>query len=120
MTEWTFAFLAGTCTGIISGFGIGGGTLLLLYMTAGLGMEQHLAQGINLLYFLPTAAGALPGHLKNGYIDKASLLPAICAGVFCTALSSWLSTGLDLFLLRKCFGIFLIAVGISQLRIRKQ
>lgn len=75
MMEWITAALAGAITGVLSGFGIGGGSLLLIYMTSFAGVEQNLAQGINLLYFLPTAATALPAHVKNGYIEKAALLP---------------------------------------------
>lgn len=55
--------LAGAVTGVLSGFGVGGGTLLLIYMTAFAGVEQHLAQGINLLYFLPTAAKIGRAHV---------------------------------------------------------
>ncbi len=85
MSRWITAALAGAVTGVLSGFGIGGGTLLLIYMTAFAGVEQHLAQGINLLYFLPTAATALPSHIKNGYIDKKAAVPAILAGLAGTA-----------------------------------
>lgn len=56
--------LAGLVTGVLSGFGVGGGTLLLIYMTAFAGLPQDLAQGINLLYFLPAALTALP-HLDK-------------------------------------------------------
>ena len=64
--SWLIALLVGVATGVLSGFGVGGGTLLLLYLTAFAGVEQHLAQGINLVYFLPAAAAALPAHFKNG------------------------------------------------------
>lgn len=66
---------------MLSGFGIGGGTLLLIYMTAFAGVPQNLAQGVNLLYFLPTAATALPAHIKNGYIDRQTVWPAVLAGL---------------------------------------
>ena len=49
MGAWLTAALAGAVTGILSGFGVGGGTLLLIYMTSFAGVAQHLAQGINLL-----------------------------------------------------------------------
>ncbi len=75
MMEWITAALAGAITGVLSGFGIGGGSLLLIYMTSFAGVEQNLAQGINLLYFLPTAATALPAHVKNGYIEKPPCCP---------------------------------------------
>ena len=49
---WVIALLIGTLTGIISGFGIGGGSLLVLYLTAFAGVAQYAAGGINLLYFI--------------------------------------------------------------------
>ena len=94
---------------------MGGGTLLLVYMTVFAGLEQKLAQGINLLYFLPAAALALPSHIKNGYIEKSALLPAISAGLICAALGAWAATGLDSGLLRKLFGAFLLIIGIREL-----
>ena len=115
MTDWLIAALAGAVTGVLSGFGIGGGSLLLIYMTNFAGVPQNLAQGINLLYFLPTAAAALPAHFKNGVIEKAALLPAIAAGLAATALAAWAATALDVELLRKCFGGFLLIVGLREL-----
>lgn len=114
LKEWLLPLLVGTATGVLSGFGVGGGTLLLVYLTAFAGVEQHLAQGINLLYFLPAGLLALPAHLKNGYIEKSVLVPAIGAGLVCAALAAWTATALDVSLLRKCFGVFLIVVGTTE------
>lgn len=116
--DWFFSFLAGTAAGILSGFGVGGGTLLLIYLTAAANLPQQLAQGINLLYFLPAAATALPSHLKNGYIERSALLPAISSGLLCAGAAAWLATSLNTELLHRCFGGFLICVGISELRKR--
>ena len=66
----------------------------MIYMTLFAGLDQTLAQGINLLYFLPTAALALPAHIKNGFIEKTVLLPAILAGLASAALAAWIATGL--------------------------
>ena len=115
MMDWLIAALAGAVTGVLSGFGVGGGSLLLIYMTSFAGVPQTLAQGVNLLYFLPTAATALPAHFKNGYVEKRALLPAIAAGLVCSALTAWAATALDVELLRKCFGGFLIVVGLREL-----
>lgn len=112
---WLAAAIAGLLTGVLSGLGIGGGTLLLLYMTVLGGMEQTAAQGINLLYFLPAAATALPSHFKNGFVDKTVALPAILAGLVTTGMAAWVATGLDTALLRRCFGGFLIYVGLTEL-----
>ena len=115
MTGFLIPLLAGAATGVLSGFGVGGGTLLLVYMTLFAGLEQPLAQGINLLYFLPAAALALPAHIKNGYIEKKVLFPAILAGLCTAALCAWLATGLDTGLLRKLFGGFLVLIGLGEL-----
>ena len=77
MKDWILPLIVGAATGVLSGFGVGGGTLLLVYMTAFAGVEQRLAQGINLLYFLPAGLMALPAHVKNGYIEKPVLLPGL-------------------------------------------
>lgn len=115
LNGYLIPFLAGTVTGILSGFGVGGGTLLLVYMTAFAGLDQRLAQGINLLYFIPAALLALPSHIKNGYIEKTVLIPAISAGLICAALAAWIATGLEVKLLRKLFGVFLILIGVREL-----
>lgn len=109
------AFLAGFLTGILSGFGIGGGTLLLLYMTLLAGVGQQFAQGINLLYFLPASAASLLSHRKNGYLDPKAAFPAILAGIVCTALASWAAVSIDVSMLRRLFGVFLICVGLYEL-----
>ncbi|MDO4515981.1 MAG: sulfite exporter TauE/SafE family protein [Bacillota bacterium] len=113
--SWLIALLAGTVTGILSAFGIGGGSLLLIYLTAFAGVSQHAAQGINLLYFLPAAAAALPTHKKNGLLEKKSILPAILAGLVAAAATALLSNSLDTRLLRKLFGLFLLYIGLREL-----
>ena len=112
---WLIPLAVGTATGVLSGFGVGGGTLLLVYLTAVAGADQHLAQGINLLYFLPAGLMALPAHLKNGYIEKPVLLPAVGAGLVCAGLAAWAATALDVELLRKFFGGFLVVIGVMEL-----
>ena len=114
MTAWVIALLAGGATGILSAFGIGGGSLLLIYLTSFAALDQHQAQGINLLYFLTAALLALPAHRKNGYLDTKALPWLIGSGLICAALAAWLSAGLEVSLLRKLFGGFLIAVGIHE------
>ena len=115
MTGWLIPLAVGAATGVLSGFGVGGGTLLLVYLTAVAGVDQHLAQGINLLYFLPAGLLALPAHIRNGYVEKKALLPCISAGLLCAALCAWAATGLDTGLLRKLFGGFLIFIGLREL-----
>ena len=120
MTGWVLPLLAGTATGVLSGFGVGGGSLLLVWLTAFAGLPQEQAQGINLLYFLPAAGAALPAHAKNGYLEKDVLLPAIAAGLACSAVAAWAATALDVSLLRRFFGGFLLCIGLAELFRKKQ
>ena len=112
--------LAGVGCGVLSAWGIGGGTLLLLVMTLAFGVDQAAAQGINLLYFLPAGLLALPAHVRNGYVEKKALLPCISAGLLCAALCAWAATGLEADLLRKLFGGFLVLIGLRELLGRGQ
>ena len=114
-------FLCGLGAGILSAWGVGGGTLLLLVMTLFLGVEQSTAQGINLLFFLPTAASALVCHWRNGHLDKPTLRAAIPVAVITALLGAWLATAIDIQLLRKPFGIFLLfTAALTLLQNKKQ
>ena len=120
VTDWLIPFLCALGAGIISSWGVGGGTLLLLVMTLFLGIDQRTAQGINLLFFLPTAAGALLCHAKNGYLDKPTLKSAIPAAVLAAAAGAWLATAIDVELLRRPFGIYLLFSGLSLIWPKKK
>ena len=114
------AAAAGLVCGVLSGFGIGGGSLLMVWMTAVLSMEQKAAQGINLLYFLPTAGISLFAHRKNGYLDKAVLRAAIPTGTLCALAAAFLTTMVDSSVFRKPFGLFLLYAGLSILFEKKK
>ena len=113
--ELIWAIVAGAVTGVLSGWGVGGGTLLLLYLTVLTGTEQTVAQGINLLYFLPCSAAALVSHFRNKLVDLRCALWAAGAGLVCTLGASFLATAMETALLRKIFGGFLLAVGLLEL-----
>lgn len=110
------AILVGFITGMLSAFGIGGGTLLLIWLTVFLACEPSLAAGVNLLYFLPCASLALFSHFKNGLVEKSALLPAVLGGVIVAALASFVASGIDTSMLRKIFGVFLIAIAVASVR----
>ena len=81
MTDWLLPFLCGLGAAVISAWGVGGGTLLLLVMTLFLGVDQRMAQGINLLFFLPTAISALLCHWQKGYLDTPTWKAAVPVAV---------------------------------------
>lgn len=106
---------AGALTGVLSAFGVGGGTLLMIYMTLAAGLPQTEAQGINLLYFIPTSLAALYWHIKNGLIVKNVTIPAVIAGTLTAVAASFAATSIDTELLHKVFGGFLILTGLWEL-----
>ena len=120
VTEWFLPFLCGLGASIISAWGVGGGTLLLLVMTLFMGVDQRTAQGINLLFFLPTAASALVCHWRGGYLDKPTLKNAVPWAVLAALLGAWVATTLDVEVLRKPFGVYLLLSGVSLVWPRKE
>ena len=113
-------FLAGIATGIVSGFGIGGGSLLVLYLTALAGVEQYTAGGINLLYFIGCAPAALIGHIRQKRIEWRAVLWCGAAGVAAAIPTALLAAHMQTDLLRRLFGILLLYIGIRELRTKSK
>lgn len=104
-----------TVLGFLAGIGMGGGSLLILWLTVVLGMEYPQARLINLLFFLPSAVVASLFRWKQGKLDIKKVLPAIAAGCAAAFLGSFFSTRLDMEVLKKLFGGLLLITGIREL-----
>ncbi len=109
------AVLIGLCAGVISGMGIGGGTILIPALAIFLDIGQHEAQGINLLYFIPTAAVSLWVHIKNKSVNFKVAVPIILTGLLGAAGGALVAGFLQANLLRRLFGIFLFVMGIYEI-----
>jgi len=107
--------LVGTILGFLSGLGIGGGSLLILWLTLVLGMDPQTARSINLLFFLPSAAIACMFRWKQGCLNMKQVLPAALAGCLAAVVFSFWGFRLDTRALKKLFGILLITTGIREL-----
>ena len=106
--------LAGIISGIISGTGMGGGTILIFLLTFLMGIEQHTAQATNLIFFIPTSIVAIIVNLKNKNIDLKLAITISIFGIIGAIIGANISIYMDVNLLKKCFGIFLIAVTINE------
>ncbi len=115
MSGWLIPFLCGMGAGILSAWGVGGGTLLLLVMTLLLDVELRTAQGINLLFFLPTAAFALFCHWRQGHLHVPTLKKAFFPALLCAAAGAFLATAVPVEWLRRPFGVYLLLSGVSLL-----
>ena len=106
--------LVGFLAGAFGAMGVGGGGILLLYLTAFAGADQLAAQGINLIFFIP-AAGAIFIHLKNGYVKWRSALVSVLFGIPGVFLGSFIAGSIDKSLLRTVFALFLLVLGGREL-----
>lgn len=109
------AILVGLLTGILSGFGIGGGSLLLLYLTLFAGLSQYQAGGINLLYFIACAPAALIAHIKNRLVEWQAVKWCVIAGVPVSIAAALLAARMDTDWLRRLFGVLLLYIGAKEL-----
>ena len=112
---WYYLILAGLAGGLIGGMGMGGGTLLIPILTIFLSISQHLAQGLNLLVFIPTGIIALIIHAKNKLLDFKTFLFIIFPAIASAIGFSFLANSLDEHVLKIIFGIFLVIIGIIML-----
>ena len=115
MREWILPVLFGFGTGILSAWGVGGGTLLLLCMTLFLGVDQREAQAINLLFFLPTAGISLFFHARDGYLNRPVWRRAALPGAAASLAAALLALRWDPDALRVPFGLFLLYGGGTML-----
>ena len=110
--------LMGTFLGFLSGLGVGGGSLLILWLTLAVGMEQAQARTLNLLFFLPAALIAAVLRWKQGALPIKKVLPAMAAGAVSAGLFSIWGQNWDVGLLKKSFGILLLVTGIREVLYR--
>lgn len=117
---WILDVIIGAATGTLSGFGIGGGTLLILWLTLAAGMDQLHAGGINLIYFMCSGLPALISHVKNKLIEKDILIWCVIGGLPTCIIASIIAANLDVSILRKGFGILLLVIGFKELFSKKK
>ena len=116
MREWLLPLAVGFGAGILSSWGIGGGTLLLLVMTLLLDVPQGQAAAVNLLYFLPTAAMGVIVHRRNGLLDTAVLRRAVPWGMGAAAVGAVIAAAVETEVLRRPFGVYLLLAAAGSLR----
>ena len=109
------AIPVGILLGVLAGLGVGGGTLLILWLTLIADADTITARAINLMFFLVAAGSVSLFRWRKGKLDIKVILPAVIAGCIAAALGSWISTNIDKDLLKKFFGILLLMTGLAEL-----
>lgn len=114
-------------TALLSGMGVGGGGLFLLWLIFVTKTEQKTAQGINLLVFAACAVGSLLFGAISDRVrkekrlapHKKTVLRTVLLGGSGSFLGILLAEAAPTVLLRRCFGVFLLLAG-TRVLLRKQ
>lgn len=107
--------MIGLVSGIVSGTGMGGGTILIFLLTFMCGLEQHIAQATNLIFFIPTSIVAIIVNIKNKNIDLKLAIIISIFGILGAIIGANLSIHTDVKTLRRFFGIFLAVIAIHEI-----
>lgn len=118
VVSFPVSMAVGAVLGFLAGLGVGGGSLLMLWLTLICGMEPMDARCVNLLFFLPCAVISSLFRLRQGALPLKKLGSAMVLGCVAAAVGSFLCSSLDTALLRKLFGALLLATGVRELLFR--
>ena len=110
---------AGILSGLLGAMGMGGGGVLIIYLSLFTNTPQDQAQGINLLFFLPAAVIALFFYQRKKLIVWRLAIPFALLGILGSFAGAWLSANIDNTLLSKMFGALLLLMGLKTLFGRK-
>ena len=110
-----FSIFIGAILGVLAGMGVGGGSLLMLWLTVIIGLDYPEARAINLLFFMPSALVSTLFRWRQGSINIRETFPAIITGSLCAILGTCLNGRVHLELLKKLFGCLLLVTGIREL-----
>ena len=106
--------------GVLSGLGIGGGSLLIIWLTMVNKLDYPAATYTNLLFFLPSASITVVGYLMQEKTHLRRVFLAAAAGCVAAVGFTILSSSWNTILLKKLFGGLLLIVALRELKYKKQ
>jgi len=112
------SFFIASLLGILAGIGVGGGSLLLLWLTQVMLLEQPQARIINLLFYLPAALICTFLRRKDMPFHPDVIWPAIITGCISAVIFTLISRHIDVTLLKKLLGVLLLYMGVREIRYR--
>ena len=107
--------LIGGISGTVAALGMGGGTILILLLGLFTEMGQHLIQGTNLIFFIPTSIIAILMNIKNKTINYKRASIIIISGIIGAIIGSKISFKIENQNLKKYFGIFLLCIAFFEI-----
>jgi uncharacterized membrane protein YfcA len=109
------SYAAALVTGVLASLGVGGGMVLIIFLTVVAGVDQLTAQGINLIYFIPIALLSVIIHTKNKMIEWRKIIPAILTGLIGAVIGAFIARAIDREILHIVFAVFVLLIGIKEL-----
>ena len=109
--------LTGFISGIVSGTGMGGGTILILCLSIFLGIDQKTSQATNLIFFVPTSISAIYVNIKEKNINFKIAKIIIFFGIIGSIIGALIAQKIDVKMLKRLFGIFLAIIAIHEVYI---
>lgn len=94
---------------------MGGGTILILLLSIIMNIDQHIAQAINLVFYIPTAITSIIIGIKNKNIEWKEAVTIVISGIVGAIISANISSRMNVGLLKKLFGLFLIIIAIYEI-----
>ena len=80
-----------------------------------MGVNQHIAQASNLIFYVPTSIGAIITTFKEKLIDYKTGIIVSLSGIFSAIIGANISSKMNVSLLKKFFGIFLILIAVYEI-----
>lgn len=114
------ALLAGLFSGIIGAMGLGGGAVLIIYLSLFTDTPQLKSQGINLLFFIPTAIAAVIVYALKKQIKWKTVLKVALWGLLGAAVGIYFADLLGGELTSKLFGGLLVIMGVIEIFGKKE
>ena len=114
MPELFIYAIAGFLSGVAGSLGIGGGGILIVILTALLGVNQQTAQLTNLLFFIPVAIMSVIIYSRRGQIKARVVISLSLFGLVGSAIGALLFSWLGGELVGKIFAVLLIFISFRE------
>ena len=110
-----YMIISSLFAGILGSMGFGGGSVLIIYLVNFLSLPQKMAQGINLVFFIPCALLSVITYKKRGMLKLRKTLPVTAFAIPGSVVGFIILNYIPTFILSKLFGGFLLIFGLWQM-----
>ncbi len=116
LTDFLFVFLFSA----LSGMGIGGGGLFVVYLSLFKNISQFICQGVNLAVFIFSSASSGAVNFKKRIINYPLCIFLSVCGCIGALLGAGIAGMINGNILRLIFGVFLLCTAIISLYIHRK